>query len=323
MYYKIFLFCLFKITVWHYGITLPRWANRTLPTSNAARAKRRKKRGRKRRPDINFIVRGQSTLRKFCAGRGYASCIIFTNICEYIQIKRKRLPTRSLFNLEDISYGNVSLKGQCHEIFGPQFFFYHQSTPHRTLLHRLKPFRIWIRIRRNNRFENRQNRIPRSQWDSGIRLASQSSALIFTFYSTVTICMWRLLTYLFLLWFFLKEIRANNCVNKDSCGVIRFPRSHRDRVIRSRGLIVTWGGGSHWKLRNRSRGHIETAATDPTVPSKPGEKDPAVGIRSLQTFISNNLANTKSYANRPVNQGPRDDCLMNKTEDRKYHDTVP
>jgi hypothetical protein len=48
------------------------------------------------------------------------------------------------------------LKGQLHGIFGPWFF--HQSTPSRALIHGLKPFRIWLRIRRDNRFESRKNR---------------------------------------------------------------------------------------------------------------------------------------------------------------------
>jgi membrane-bound metal-dependent hydrolase YbcI (DUF457 family) len=43
----------------------------------------------------------------------------------------------------------LTLKGQCHEIF--DLCFFHQSTPHRALTHSLKPFRIWLRIRRNNR----------------------------------------------------------------------------------------------------------------------------------------------------------------------------
>jgi hypothetical protein len=29
--------------------------------------------------------------------------------------------------------------------------FFHQSTPHRALIHGLRPFRIWARIRRENR----------------------------------------------------------------------------------------------------------------------------------------------------------------------------
>jgi hypothetical protein len=60
--------------------------------------------------------------------------------------------------------GNI-LKGQCHEIFDPRFF--HQSTPPRAPIHRLKPFRIWLRISREIRFGNRQNRLPWCQWDRG------------------------------------------------------------------------------------------------------------------------------------------------------------
>jgi hypothetical protein len=43
--------------------------------------------------------------------------------------------------------GPLYLKGQCHEIFDPKFFF-HQSTPPVALIHGLKPFCIWPRIRR-------------------------------------------------------------------------------------------------------------------------------------------------------------------------------
>jgi hypothetical protein len=53
-----------------------------------------------------------------------------------------------------------SLKGQCHEIFDPRVFF-HQTIPPRALISGPKPFRIWLRIRRENRFENCQNLIPR------------------------------------------------------------------------------------------------------------------------------------------------------------------
>jgi hypothetical protein len=55
-----------------------------------------------------------------------------------------------------------ALKGQLHEIFDPQFFF-HQSTPPRALIHGLKPFRIWFRMRRDNRFESPQNRFQLGQ----------------------------------------------------------------------------------------------------------------------------------------------------------------
>jgi hypothetical protein len=42
------------------------------------------------------------------------------------------------------------LKGTVSRDFRPLVFF-HQSTPSRALSHRLNPFRIWLRIRRNNR----------------------------------------------------------------------------------------------------------------------------------------------------------------------------
>jgi hypothetical protein len=41
---------------------------------------------------------------------------------------------------------------------------FHQSTPPRALIHWLKPFRIWLRIRRDNRFERRPNLFQRGQW---------------------------------------------------------------------------------------------------------------------------------------------------------------
>jgi hypothetical protein len=37
--------------------------------------------------------------------------------------------------------------------------FLHQTIPPRALIHGLKPFRIWLRIRRENRVGNRQNRL--------------------------------------------------------------------------------------------------------------------------------------------------------------------
>jgi hypothetical protein len=37
------------------------------------------------------------------------------------------------------------------EIFDPRARLFHQSTPH--TINRLNPFRIWHRIRQNNRFE--------------------------------------------------------------------------------------------------------------------------------------------------------------------------
>jgi hypothetical protein len=80
------------------------------------------------------------------------------------------LPVSSMIYEYRYRYVSITffvLKGQCHEIFDPRFF--HQTIPPRGLIHGLKPFCTWLRIRRENRFGNRQNRIPRSQCDRGNR----------------------------------------------------------------------------------------------------------------------------------------------------------
>jgi hypothetical protein len=54
----------------------------------------------------------------------------------------------------------ASFKGTVSRDFRLLVFFIKQS-PSRALIHGLKPFRIRIRIRRQNRLCNRQNRLPR------------------------------------------------------------------------------------------------------------------------------------------------------------------
>jgi hypothetical protein len=83
------------------------------------------------------------------------------------------------------------------------------------------------------------------------------------------------------------------------------PRSHWDRGIFDKNVYV------------RFRGIIETAESD--------SLHTICGIRTLHTIISIFSAKTKPYAKRlyAVNQGPRRDCLMKKTEGRKSRDTVP
>jgi hypothetical protein len=44
----------------------------------------------------------------------------------------------------------MSIKGQCRKIFPSVFFFQRTPLPH-LLIHSLKPFQIWHRIRRNIR----------------------------------------------------------------------------------------------------------------------------------------------------------------------------
>jgi hypothetical protein len=60
------------------------------------------------------------------------------------------------------------LKGTVSRDFRPSVFF-HQTIPPRALIHGLKPFCIWLGIRQEKRFGNRQNRITRSQRDQGNR----------------------------------------------------------------------------------------------------------------------------------------------------------
>jgi hypothetical protein len=54
------------------------------------------------------------------------------------------------------------LKEQCNRDALPSVFF-HQTIPPWVLIHRLNPIRIRFRICRENRYENRQNWIPRCQ----------------------------------------------------------------------------------------------------------------------------------------------------------------
>jgi hypothetical protein len=56
------------------------------------------------------------------------------------------------------------LKWTVSRDFRPLVFF-HQTIPPWALIHGLKPFRIWIRIRRENRLCNRQNRLLRPDRD--------------------------------------------------------------------------------------------------------------------------------------------------------------
>jgi hypothetical protein len=59
-------------------------------------------------------------------------------------------------------YVMSSIKGTVARDIRPLVFF-HRSTPPRALTHGLKPFRIWLRIRRDNRFDSRENRFQRCQ----------------------------------------------------------------------------------------------------------------------------------------------------------------
>jgi hypothetical protein len=70
------------------------------------------------------------------------------------------------------------LKGSVSRYFRPPCF--HKSIPPRPLTDGLTPFRIWLRIRRDIRFESRQNQSPRCQWKIGeyIRSISDTAEMI-------------------------------------------------------------------------------------------------------------------------------------------------
>jgi hypothetical protein len=145
-------------------------------------------------------------------------------------------------------------------------FFFHQSTTPGAPIHGLKPFRIWLRIRRDNRKSPKSDpallMIP---WDPTF---FQSSLLIFTFSINYMDSKWCLAIYLFLKWFPFKGKESQDSFPG------RFLRCHK--------------------------------------------------TRSLQNIISNISANTKPYAKRllPINQGPKEDCLIKKNEGWKSRETV-
>jgi hypothetical protein len=70
----------------------------------------------------------------------------------------------------------LRLKGQCHEIV--DLWFFHQSTPPRALTHMLKPFRIWLRIRRENRHYSRKRKCHWHRWNRFSRLSKWLSRRI-------------------------------------------------------------------------------------------------------------------------------------------------
>jgi hypothetical protein len=64
--------------------------------------------------------------------------------------------------------------GQLHEFLTLGFF--HKSTPPRALIHCLRPFRIWSRIRR----ENRNIRMSDGQWPRWNRFSGVNDQLVMT-----------------------------------------------------------------------------------------------------------------------------------------------
>jgi hypothetical protein len=140
------------------------------------------------------------------------------------------------------------LKEQCHEIFDPRFF--HQNNLPLAPIQGLKPFRIWIGILHENRFENRQNWIPQCQWHRGIQIFCQSSPLIFRFSNSYMHVMftYRYLFISFCYGFPSKGMRANNLFREGSRGIIKISSVS----LRLRNLLQKCSSRStrsHWNRR--------------------------------------------------------------------------
>jgi hypothetical protein len=138
-----------------------------------------------------------------------------------------------------LNTGNLNcnlVQGTRDKSFDPRFF--HQTIASRALIHRLKPFRIWLWIRGENWFGSWQNRLPGSQWDIKGELLCTSSPLIFMFSSNYLYVMF---TYVFL-WSPLKGMTVNN--------------------------------RSHWNNKSRFCGCIETAESYSVVLLKPQNQLP-------------------------------------------------
>jgi hypothetical protein len=108
-----------------------------------------------------------------------------------------------------LTYLIYRFKGTVSRDFRTSVFF-HQSTPPRALIHRLKPFRILLLIRRENRFGIRQNRLRPQK----TTFFYWWSPLIFTFSSNYKYVMFTYCMYLFCRGIPSKELRANNRFHK-------------------------------------------------------------------------------------------------------------
>jgi hypothetical protein len=123
------------------------------------------------------------------------------------------------------------------------------------LIHGLKPFRIWLHIRRENRFENRQNLDPAGK--------NQSSTLIFTYSSNHIYVMF---TYFFSFsyGFPLNDpiiIFANDPMVSSQRSQWGHGIFNKNFDVGSRGIIDTAGSDSY--------GIIDTAVSDPAVSLTP------------------------------------------------------
>jgi hypothetical protein len=185
------------------------------------------------------------------------------------------------------------LKEAVSRDFRPPGIFPKTIPPYRAQIRGQNLFRIWLRIRRENRFEHHQNFIPRCQWHNGVWIRVPLLYLRFL----VTICMGCLLAYFYFLWFTFKgngrqysfSWMIPRC-HKGSRGLIEITRSDLavsltppDPILWSHWHRGIWSSGVNdiaesaspvsltlWNLLHKnvqvgSNGLIETAGSDPVV----------------------------------------------------------
>jgi hypothetical protein len=111
-------------------------------------------------------------------------------ICTVHYLSYRPVPSAWLFSQQA-----WILKGQCHEIFN-HWFLFHQTIPPRALIHGLKPFCLWFRIRRENRNNSLQSLDPAvSMTPRDQTFFVRVPLLIFMFFSNY---MYVMFTYVFL-----------------------------------------------------------------------------------------------------------------------------
>jgi hypothetical protein len=132
--------------------------------------------------------------------------------------------------------------------FWPSVFFSWNNPP-RTMIHGLKPFRIWPCIQRKNRFENCRNCIPAvsSEFPFNIKFSSNYLYVMLTYFCS------------FCYGVLSKGMRANNRFCAESLGVKIFALAWRprDRIPQSRWHRGIWFSVSHWNHTVKgSRGEV-------------------------------------------------------------------
>jgi hypothetical protein len=202
-----------------------------------------------------------------------------------------------------------AIKGTVSRDFRPSVFS--SINPPRALIHRLKPFRIWLRICGEIRFRNRQNRFPRCQWDCWIP-------------STASLRPPNLLTWshwgrrsqtFFRCSFVLKTTDTFLC--KNNVVLLKGFRSLIETGEAASAFSLKPPkplSGSHWNRGIRFRGLIETA-----------EVASAVSLRQLKPTISNDylefLSNFEAICETALarESGPLVDLWKNRGSKISWH----